>query len=107
MPTIYTHKTSGAAIGVYTNDDRTLEMIVEVRKKAGSALYTIVVDGNDKGRHHIMSENAWGELQEYLCASIEIIPQKFIKREFAIYKEMLDNRKGSSNTKLKSTMKGE
>lgn len=47
MPTIYTHKTSGAAIGVYTNDDRTLEMIVEVRKKAGSALYTIVIDGNN------------------------------------------------------------
>lgn len=40
-------------------------------------------------------------------AEIEIIPQKFIKREFDIYKEMLDNRKGSGNTKLKSTMKGE
>lgn len=106
MPTIYTHKTSGAAIGVYTNDDRTLEMIVEVRKKAGSALYTIVIDGNDKGRHHIFAEDAWWELGSFVGAEIEIIPQKFIKREFAIYKEMLNNRKGSGNTKLKSTMKG-
>lgn len=107
MPTIYTHKTSGAAIGVYTNDDRTLEMIVEVRKKAGSALYTIVIDGNDKGRHHIYAEDAWLELGSFVGADIEIIPLKFIKREFAIYKEMLDSRKGSGNTKLKSTMKGE
>lgn len=92
MPKIYTHKTSGAALGVYVNDDRSLEMLVEVRKKAGSVLYTIVVDGNDKGRHHAYAEDAFSELSAILLADIEIIPQKFIKKEFTIYKEMLDNR---------------
>lgn len=92
MSKIYTHKISGAALGVYVNDDRSLEMLVEVRKKAGSALYTIVVDGNDKGRHHIYSEDAFSELAGILLADIEIIPQKFIKKEFTVYKEMLDTR---------------
>lgn len=92
MPKIYTHKISGASLGVYVNDDHSLEMLVEVRKKAGSALYTIVIDGNDKGRHHAYAEDAFSELSAILLADIEIIPQKFLKKEFHIYKEMLDNR---------------
>jgi len=91
-PVIFTHKTSGATIGVYCNEDHSLQFLVEVKKRQGSALYTYVIDGNDKVRNHFTADEAFEELAFNLSADIVIVTQKELKKMFDFYKSELNNR---------------
>ena len=91
-PVIFVHKTSGAAIGVYCNEDHSLQFLVEVRKRRGSALYTYIIDGNDKVRNHFTADEAFEELACNLSVDVVIVTQKELKKMFDFYKSELDNR---------------
>ena len=102
---IFTHKTSGATIGVYCNEDHTLQFLVEIRKRNGSALYTYVIDGNDKVRNHFTADEAFEELACNLSADVVIVPQKELKKMFDFYKIELDTRAEQRRKEREAKMK--
>lgn len=93
MPKIYVSNSHKSGLGVYQSDDGELTFLVEVRKRPQSSMLTFLCDGNDKHRNHYSAENAWDELTEFLGGDLQIIPQKYLIKEFPQLKEEFNKRK--------------
>lgn len=90
---IYTHNSNTASLGIYVSEDGGQTLIVEVKKRSGSAMYTFLVNGHDIARNHYTASEAYEELSEYLSATVVELKQSELKKAYSEYKEALEVQK--------------
>lgn len=93
---IYTHNRNVASLGIYVSEDGGQTLIVEVKKRSGSAMYTFLVNGHDIARNHYTASEAYDELSEYLSAVVLEVKQSELKKGYSEYKEALKAKQESN-----------
>lgn len=86
MAIIYTPSTTKAATGVFVSDEGEAEFLVEVMRRPQSCMYTAILNGKDYKRNSCEPLEIWLEIENLLGADLEIVPAKYLSKEFDIYK---------------------
>jgi len=84
-PVILVSNLHGSGKGIYKSEDD--EFIVEVFKKVGYSTYSYKLNGKLIGKQHVMAENAWEEIGEYLSAILIPTDRKFINNQIKFLQE--------------------